>query len=517
MKSHWETNSGILRRHYQGLLDEICSAALPPVDMEIIFKPAASGSPTVVINGLYIHTSRDPHKEGQRIAEAAVKENPSAGMAVILGFGLGYAAQSLADVAPDLPIIIVEKNIYLMRKALELQDFSKMLLRKNIAFLPGKLGENVIGAMSIFEKNACGKSLPLIIKNRALTGINEQWYAGVENRIRSFAVRNDVNAATLKKFGRRWMKNLSRNVTAIRDIPGISALAGLAAQPYPLPVFLAAAGPGLDAVGCLLPEIAKRCITVAVDTSLRFFRSRGIDPDFALVIDPQFWNSRHLDRCQNSHTALIVETSAYPPVLRMPFKKMFMCGSLFPEGKFIEEKTDLKGLLGTGGSVATAAYEFARLLAAVEIWIAGLDLAFPGLKTHYKGALFEEMALAESNRLNPAETRHLHTLQDGHPFMASIPSGKVMSDRRLSLYAAWFENSFRQNPGIRNLGFYAGGLSLAGLEAAKEQALLSLPERRNEINTRLDTAFSRIEAAFFDAEETQRRSARFEKALSACL
>jgi len=516
----WETNSTILHAQYPGLLEEIIRLAEEQPADDLKIEAATSGAPTAVIGGVYVHSARDPEREGKRLAEAAVAGEET-GPVVILGFGLGYAAQALAELAPRRPIIIVEKNLHLLRQTLELRDLSSLLSRPAVAFIPGGSGEGINGVLSFFEKNTGERAAPYIMRNRTLTGPDEQWYAAVENRIRSWAMRDDVNAATLKKFGRRWIRNLSRNMSAIRDLPGISRFAGLAAadEPsvhVPLPVFLAAAGPGLDSITPLLPEIHRRCIVVAVDTSLRFLLRNGIDPDFTLVVDPQFWNSRHLDRCTSPHTRLIAESAVYPPILRLPFKGLYLCGSQYPLGSFIEQRVDPKGALGAGGSVATSAWDFSRILGVEQIWIAGLDLAFPGLKTHFKGARFEEKALAESGRLNPIETWLLHALRGGIPFFApSISGGQVLTDRRLSLYASWFENRFRQFPAIRNYSLSTGGLAIAGFEPAGTETLLALPERRAEINRRLETAFSRIEADFFEPEEARRRGERYENAVNA--
>ena len=514
----WETNSAILGERYPGLLEAILTGGDGIAAEDLTIETAASGAPTLAIRGLHVHSPRDPQREGQRLAESLVAggENPAA-PAVVLGFGLGYAAQSLAELAPQRPIIIVEKNISILRLALEQRDLTSLLSRNYVAFVPGGSGEGIIKVLSFFEKNTDEHSAPLIVRNRALTSIDEQWYDTVENRIRAWAMRDDVNMATLKRFGMRWVRNIWRNMDAIRNLPGISRLTGLASEPNPLPVFLAAAGPSLDCVAPLLPEIHQRCIVVAVDTSLRFMQRSGIHPDFALVVDPQFWNSRHLVRCESPRTRLIIESAVYPPVLQLPCKGMYLCGSLFPLGKFVEERVNPKGALGAGGSVATTAWDFARMLGARQIWIAGLDLSYPGLKTHFRGALFEERALAESKRLNPAETWLYHALRDGIPFTApSMSGGQVLTDRRLSLYASWFENNFRQNPGIRNycLG-EGGGLAIAGLEPAAVETILALPQRRAEIDHRLEAAFSRIEADFFEPEEQRRRAQRYENAVAA--
>jgi hypothetical protein len=486
---------------------------------------------------------------------------------VVLGFGLGYAVQALAELtesvksAPQRPIIIIEKNPCLLRRAFELRDFSSLLTRPGLAFIVGGSGEAIITALALFAKSEAPQTsgkyaphimphiMPHVMRNRTLISIDEQWYKAVENRIRAWAMQDDVNQATLKKFGKRWVRNIMHNMADIRDLPGVSRLADIAradGSSGELPVFLAAAGPGLDSIASLLPEIHKRCIVVAVDTSLRFLLRNGVAPDFALVVDPQFWNSRHLDRCVNPVTRIVVESAVYPPVLRLPFKEKYLCGSMYPLGIFIEQRVDQKGSLGAGGSVATTAWDFATMLGAQQVWIAGLDLAFPGQKTHFKGARFEEKALAESGRLNPAETWLIHALRDGIPFKApALSGGEVLTDRRLSLYAAWFETRFRNYPGIRNYSIIGsgekwstegtspawkagvigvgseggsvvgGGLAITGLEPVGAEALLALPERRDEIDKRLEAVSSRIEADFFEPEEVRRRGERYEAATKA--
>jgi hypothetical protein len=237
-------------------------------------------------------------------------------------------------------------------------------------------------------------------------------------------------------------------------------------------------------------------------------------------VDPQFWNSRHLDRL-SSASSLVAESAVYPPVLRpggfrpggfgpgfcgeqsrgqnrgFGFGRSFLCRSLFPLGRFVEDRTDPKGALGAGGSVATTAWDFARLLGPSAVWIAGLDLGFPGYKTHFSGALFEENAHAESTRFAPAETRSYLSLQSGFPFSAASASGgRVLTDRRLSIYGAWFENRISQERTLRNYSLSGAGLAVRGLVPAAVKELLALPPRRDEINGILEQSFAKIDAEF---------------------
>ncbi|MCL2801178.1 MAG: DUF115 domain-containing protein [Treponema sp.] len=525
--SFLEKNRSVLQKHYSGLWEDISlggdffSAQENIKDLKI--ETAPSGDPSLCIKGIHVHSPRDPVREGQRIAEAVSAES---GPVVVLGFGLGYAAEAAASLGR--PVVIVEKHKALFLKALEARDLSGFFSAGKLIFVIGDSGEGIASALSIAGDLVSDKQFAKqlsFIRNKALIGLDEQWYKLLEDRIRAFSMREDVNTATHKRFGKRWVSNLSRNINAIRDFPGVSRLSGLAAgyNGEPLPVFLAAAGPSLDKIKPMLRHIYERCIVVAVDTNLRFFIQNGIQPDFVLVVDPQFWNSRHLDRCnaqtapQTSvpQTALVAESAVYPSVLNLPFKNKFLCSSMFPLGAFIEKQVDSKGKLGAGGSVATTAWDFARSLGGKEIWIAGLDLAFPGLKTHFRGARFEEKANSESSRFNPVEKWIVRALRDGFPFLSQSADGSnVVTDRRLSLYRAWFEAQFRQSAQLQNFCFFNDGLAIAGLDSKSTDEFLALPVRRAEIDSLIQSLFSKIEHDFNAPQEFNERHKRFNEAVS---
>ncbi|MDR2966112.1 MAG: DUF115 domain-containing protein [Treponema sp.] len=512
--SFWDNNYKILKRQYGGLYEELSydndsNNNNFPNEIEIVDTPA--GDPTLRINGIFVHSPRDPAREGQRLAQAIDSgESP----VVILGFGLGYTAQYAA--ALGRPVIIVEKHKYMLRKAFELRDLTEFLSAKNIIFVVGGSGDGVVNALNIINdlnKND-ERPAPAIIRNRALMDLDNEWYKNAEDKIRTWIMKDKVNTATLKRFGKRWVRNISQNMIAIRNYPGVSRLKNL----NTFPVFLAAAGPSLDKIKPFIKEIYERCIVIAVDTNLRFFINNGIQPDFVLTVDPQFWNSRHLDRCVCEKTALIAESAVFPPVLRLPFTRKFLCSSLFPLGTYIEQQVDSKGRLGAGGSVATTAWDFARSLGGNNIWIAGLDLAFPEYKTHFRGARFEEKANSESTRFRPVETWVVRALRDGIPFKAkSAGGGQVLTDRRLSLYAAWFENQFRNNPQVHNYSLFQEGLAIPGLQAKSAEEFIKLPVCRKEIDTCLQECYAQIDTEFNNTEETAKRTASYEKALASLI
>jgi hypothetical protein len=100
---------------------------------------------------------------------------------------------------------------------------------------------------------------------------------------------------------------------------------------------------------------------------------------------------------------------------------------------------------------------------------------------------------------------------------AAAGGGEVLTDRRLSLYAAWFESRFREYPAARTYSLSPGGIRIPGLGLASPEALLALPVRREEIDRRLEGIYAAIRRDFFSPEATQRRAERYEAAKSRLL
>jgi hypothetical protein len=168
--------------------------------------------------------------------------------------------------------------------------------------------------------------------------------------------------------------------------------------------------------------------------------------------------------------------------------------------------------------VATSAWDFIRLLGAKKVWVSGLDLSFPDLKTHFHGALFEEKFHAASVRFTPGETSNYRMLRDGRPFYAkSSGGGTVLTDERLSLYAAWFENRFSRFPTVENFCFSTGGMEIKGLKIKPIEELLTLPERRGEIDSLLKEVDGAVKSEFFSEKARETREKKYKSAREALL
>jgi hypothetical protein len=279
------------------------------------------------------------------------------------------------------------------------------------------------------------------------------------------------------------VRNLLSNLPLFLSSAGASTLEGLFAG---IPALLLAAGPSLDPVLAELKALRERLVLVAVDTSHRLCRQAGVKPDLLVTVDPQYWNSRHLDWAELGDILLVSEPSVHPRTFhRRDLPHLHFMSSFFPIGELLERVTGPRGRVGAGGSVATTAWDLARLTGARPLYLAGLDLGYPGRRTHARGAFFEERAHTLSGRLGPAEQQDFLALTDaGLIPVASATGGVALTDRRMILYKWWFENQIKQHPGS-SFTLSADGARVAGLEYRPLGELLELPVQRSAIEERL--------------------------------
>jgi hypothetical protein len=445
-------------------------------------QPASCGLPTAQLDGAYLHSRYDPRKEAARLLEAGLGKPPAG--AVFLGFGLGYLPEAFAAALPGRRLAVVEREPALFRQALVARDLAGLLALPEASWHIGEEPEEVVMGL---DDEVPGTPALLRLRPVYLRGL--AYYRKLEALVQSLVDRREVNVNTLRRFGRLWVRNLLSNLELFLRSPGASRLEGLFTG---LPALLLAGGPSLDSVLARLPELSERLVLVAVDTSFRLCLPTGVRPDILVTVDPQYWNTRHLDWADLEGTILVSEPSAHPRTFHRPeLPPLYFISSFFPIGQLLEGITGPKGRVGAGGSVATTAWDLARLTGASPLYLAGLDLGYPGRRTHARGAFFEETAHALAGRLAPAEQHGFLALTDAGLFpMASASGGVTASDRRMVIYKWWFENQLKQHPGLtRSLS--AQGIRIEGLQLCALEPLLELPAIRPQIGARLRDLRSR--------------------------
>ena len=442
--------------------------------IEIMATP--SGVPTARQDGVFLHGRHDPARDA---AGQVKRELDDACTAVIaMGFGLGYGVEAARRAFPTQPLLVVEPDAQVFRAAIGCRDLRPLIEDPAVRLHVGMPAE---GLPAVLETLPLAR--PGFLRLRPALHTRPDVYRASEETIQSWLLRRDINVNTLNRFGRLWVRNLCRNMGEFLRCPGVAALHGIFEG---LPALIVAGGPSLDAIAPRLDELRQRMLVVSVNTPLRACRERGMEPDFTTVVDPQYWASRSLDWTLARDGVLVAEPSASPRVFRREEERFFLCSSLFPLGETLEGAVGEKGKLGAGGSVSTSAWDLARLLGARPLYAAGLDLGFPGMRTHCRGVYPEGMWLAAADRFAPVETGSFRSLRDIGLFSArSAGGGSTPTDRRMLLYKWWFENQLRMHPDLRSYTLSTEGIAIEGMPPAALEDVLALPVVRPEIDRRM--------------------------------
>ncbi|HAK44870.1 MAG TPA: hypothetical protein DCO79_02965 [Spirochaeta sp.] len=194
-----------------------------------------------------------------------------------------------------------------------------------------------------------------------------------------------------------------------------------------------------------------------------------------------------------SKTVLISESSTHPAVFRNCRLPVFFFKSVFPLGKLIERHAGIVSELGAGGSVATTAWDFARRLGCPEIYAAGLDLGFPGKRTHCRTSLSSMYTQLRTNRRLSVDAVNFAGITNADPFLTENNSGGMtLTDNRLIIYKWWFEGQIKSAPKGCLYNLSKEGIKIDGMEFRGKTELLKKPVIRPGINStikeRIDTA-----------------------------
>lgn len=440
---------------------------------ELEFETARSGAPTARRGGHYLHSRYDPSREAQRLA-GKIASVPG-DCVVIFGFGLGYVAEAIASSDPERDLLIVERDPAMLKAALSSRDLSALLRSSRSRFL---IAPGPDEFTRILSGQGCRR--PISLGTPSATESDRSYYGSIEEARKRYLERRQVNSNTLRRFGRRWIRNLAANVNILAQARGVSELYGRFAG---IPALVCAGGPSLDAVLQHLPAIRERALIIAVDTAVRPLVQAGVEPDFVIVVDPQYWNTRHLDNLDLRRSYVVGESSTHPRAFRILRRPVFLCSSLFPLGGHLEKIRGNFGALGTGGSVATSAWDFARRLGSAPVFLAGLDLGYPAYRTHVSGSLFEERSHFIAKRSRTAETLQVAYIEGGRPYPVAANDGtQVLTDQRMAVYADWFSLQQEDGNAPESVNLSSRGMRIRGFRPGALSELLSQAPRRSEID-----------------------------------
>ncbi len=250
-------------------------------------------------------------------------------------------------------------------------------------------------------------------------------YARIRRGLEQEVKRFWQNRLTMIAMGSMQVRNVLANLPLLRVARDFSALS------TPLPVVVAGAGPSLEGSISALVRNRTRFALVAADTALPTLRASGIAPDLVVALEAQAVNNADfIGGAGGEGSVLACDLSVHPSAARLFGGRIFFFSSEFAPlalwGRLAHYGLRPHAFPALG-SVGVASVHAALAITRESVFLTGLDMSFPGTRTHVKGSPPLLAMLAGATRVRPvgqasyealAGRRLVHALDKrGHPVL----------------------------------------------------------------------------------------------------
>ena len=374
-----------------------------------------------------LHSSRPKAEADKIFAQLAPKSQAY----FIGGLGFGYLLEKILEETTAICLVYEPVSI-ILETTLKIRPELKLILENpRVFFMQDML------------------SIPQIIQDKKLNDISftihrpyndlfPDQFVEVKDQIVVGIRRYEVGNSTLLRFGKIWTKNFFRNMHRYFKSQKLIPYLGWASQK---PAIIVAAGPSLEAALPFLQKQGNQALLIACDTALPMLLQAQINPDFVVTVDPQEKNSLYLRYSANKDHILIADPAIHDSTFEgYKDQNIILMDSVFPLYAPFEGFWGHCGLLASGGSVSTSAFDFARKIGADPIIMVGQDLSFTKKKTYSSGNVLSEFSRTTHHRLNSFHALQAKATHTDHSqyIKGRLPNSTVYVDSRFMLYRDWF-------------------------------------------------------------------------------
>lgn len=256
-----------------------------------------------------------------------------------------------------------------------------------------------------------------------------------------------VQKNTSIKYSKLFTINAINNMSFIKNSNYVGELVGKI--DVDIPVIIVSAGPSLDKNIDDLKKAEKKSFILATDTSVKYLLEHGVEFDAIVTVD----GDKQIDDlggklCEYKPVFTIL--NAKNQLLREnKGRKIWITGQGYLEEIYKKYGHIFPDYIA-GGSVATAAFEVARILGTKKIILVGQDLAYLGKSTH-AGSIID-----------------YHTEEKECLYVDGINVEKVKTRGDWVKYLQWFENAIAQlGNDIQVIDATEGGAKIKGTKIMK--------------------------------------------------
>ncbi len=384
-----------IKAYPYNFIDMLEKSVQSDITLQIIETKSQKLSAKAEKNGKHIllHSAYDPVKE----ADALVKEiEGDLDLVFIFGIGGGYLINAVRKL--NIAAAVIEPDINFFNILIDRFRLDKILEDGKITFFIG--GNDDEDIEKFISVTATKKVKFFITRSYAALFADEAMH--YQSKVLSVVDKKIININTVSRFDKLWAYNIASNTVEIATHYGVNKFFDKYKN---IPAVIVSAGPSLEKNIRKLKEIKKKAVIIAVDTAMKPLSSHKISPHFVITIDPQKKNSKYFRNIYFEDSVLIAESSVDHEALESFKGAVYFIDSIFPLAKYFMKPLGDRGDITMGGSVSTAAYDFAVRIGANPIIMTGLDLSFPNHQTHIKGSYHEENFFTEIGKLDSYDSR----------------------------------------------------------------------------------------------------------------
>ncbi|MDR0403542.1 MAG: DUF115 domain-containing protein [Treponema sp.] len=387
--------------------------------------PAKNGSFTLYKDETALHSLYNPDLEAEKFIASLSLESRNYRCFVLVEPGLGYMVSALKKKFPSALIVPIHCSPFFSSP-----ECAPYCREDGAASWSPASDSSLEDFLESVLPDAAPDGIKLIEWRPAAAAYGEK-FVEILSRAVELVRRKAANKATVRGFGRRWLRNSLRNLGLLRR----PAAPGRTSRP----VLVSAAGPGLEKELPLLAALAASPVPpffLAVSSALPCLASAGIRPDMVVTTDGGAWAMFHLYEsvrlsgglcfaCALS-AALPSQAGEYPALILADGSvwQRYLLGALgLPFAAFPQR-----------GTVSASALDLAFFLSSGPVYISGLDLRHNDIVTHCRPYALDRPRDEKANRLSPAYS------------LAFEREAAIRRSGALSVYDSWFRREIVKYP-----------------------------------------------------------------------
>lgn len=401
------------------------------VNSEYVIESTISGLPTVkhLHSDLYLHSNNYPMEEARYLVEKCYDSFFLE--YVIWGSGLGYHVYQLYQYT---------------RGAISIKVFEESEELLDLAFNKGVLGKVPRDVLSC-EVDPDGRKFSTYIHTHKVglllhfPSINKIQDSKLKKTFLSFFSSWNGTIQYKTELTINYQKNIKNCVHFVDELSNVFQNNS---------IIIVGGGPSLDEHIEFLQKNKENRKIVAVSTVWKRLEKYGIEPDMYFVMDSQLRTFKHMEGVKTDNIPLVIDSTACWKFAEYYKGKSYLaCQNGYREAELLAKRNQLH-LFNTGGTVVSLALDVALQLGAKEILFLGVDLAYPGGKSHADGTM----------DCRNRDTRLLMEVraQDGTT---------TYTDEQFTMYRKWIEEEIAVYPSVSFWNMASKGAYIEGTKQYK--------------------------------------------------